>query len=449
MPAAWVAWRRILSCKEDSHLAVYDPKGSDTPAANATPLSNKPRNSTHNINKGSNGVLQNAKKRRSTSSSACCNDLKNVVHGNTRVVHRADQDSPLSHYHGSPHQLKVLIQEPSIFLYSPRLDAIYTHKSAQVKKLSSCYDCSIASCEPPDAISSQCNSLYTHKSAQVKKLSSCYDCSIASCEPPDAISSQCNSYHSRASGALHPPFTCHKCGDSVVDSPEALEEHHATHHSVTELKEGDSARSIVEIIFQTSWLRQDIVCARPERIFKVHNSPKTIAKFEDYRDMVKTKASKISKRQSRCLVDGNELLRFYSTTVACHMGKMRSSTSSYMPPLSSLCTSSSCGVCHILRYGFPTKGQPGIYTNASSGQAHESIMFSKEYDSAVNAKRAMLVCRVIAGRVKKTGYESSQDGPISGYDSVAGEAGLYTDLEELLVFNNRAVLPCFVVVYSC
>lgn len=412
MPTAWVAWRKILSCKQDSHLAVYDPKATNNSgtANMSSPPSHKPSNPALKAN----GV-HNAKRRRSTSSSVCCNDLKNVVHGNTRVVHRSDQGSPLSHYYSSPHQLKILIQEPSILLYSPRFD-------------------------PPAS---------ANKSAHAKKLSSCYDCSIASCEPPDSVSPQSSSGYSRQSVTGCPPSTCQKCGDNISDLPDALEEHHATHHSVTELKEGDSARSIVEIIFQTSWLRQDMPCARPERIFKVHNSPKTIAKFEEYRDMVKTKASKISKKHSRCLVDGNELLRFYSTTVACHMGKMRTSTSSYMSSSTSLCTSSSCGVCHILRYGFPTKGQPGIYTNASSGQAHESIMFSKEYDKTANAKRAMLVCRVIAGRVKKTGYESSQDGPVSGYDSVAGEAGLYTDLEELLVLNNRAVLPCFVVIYSC
>lgn len=254
----------------------------------------------------------------------------------------------------------------------------------------------------------------------------------------------------RQKGSAHPLSSCHKCGDIISDAPDALEDHHATHHAVTELKEGDSARSIVEIIFQTSWLRKDMPGARPERIYKVHNSPKTIAKFEDYREMVKMKASKISKKHSRCLVDGNELLRFYSTTVACHMGKTRTSTSSCLPWTASLCALASCGVCQILKHGFPIKGQPGIYTNASSGQAHDSFMFSKDYDSMVtNARRAMLVCRVIAGRVKKSGYESSQDGPVSGYDSVAGEAGVYTDLEELLVFNNRAVLPCFVVVYSC
>ena len=46
--------------------------------------------------------------------------------------------------------------------------------------------------------------------------------------------------------------------------------------------------------------------------------------------------------------------------------------------------------------------------------------------------------------------DSSQDGNIpSVYDSVSGEATQFTDLEELLVFNSRAVLPCFIVLYNC
>lgn len=72
----------------------------------------------------------------------------------------------------------------------------------------------------------------------------------------------------------------------------------------------------------------------------------------------------------------------------------------------------------------------------------------------------MLVCRVIAGRVKRTAAEDAaatataeEDGgcggvPGSSYDSVAGSAGVYSNLEELLVFNPRAILPCFVVTYE-
>lgn len=68
----------------------------------------------------------------------------------------------------------------------------------------------------------------------------------------------------------------------------------------------------------------------------------------------------------------------------------------------------------------------------------------------MNVKRAMLVCRVVAGRV---GSESDEvDKEDGGFDSVMGRggSGVHTrlDEEELLVFNPRAVLPCFVIVYA-
>ena len=56
----------------------------------------------------------------------------------------------------------------------------------------------------------------------------------------------------------------------------------------------------------------------------------------------------------------------------------------------------------------------------------------------------MLVCRVIAGRVKK-----KQDlDAVDEFDSVAGLSGVYSNLDELFVFNPKAILPCFVVVYG-
>lgn len=70
----------------------------------------------------------------------------------------------------------------------------------------------------------------------------------------------------------------------------------------------------------------------------------------------------------------------------------------------------------------------------------------------MNVKRAMLVCRVIAGRVGSDSDDGELDKSDGGFDSVMarGENGVYTrlDEEELLVFNPRAVLPCFVIVYS-
>lgn len=58
----------------------------------------------------------------------------------------------------------------------------------------------------------------------------------------------------------------------------------------------------------------------------------------------------------------------------------------------------------------------------------------------------MLVCRVIAGRVGDACDESGV-GVGGGYDSVACKDGS-DNLEELVVTNPRAILPCFVVVYN-
>jgi hypothetical protein len=55
----------------------------------------------------------------------------------------------------------------------------------------------------------------------------------------------------------------------------------------------------------------------------------------------------------------------------------------------------------------------------------------------------MIVCRVIAGRVKRAGSGAEVDGDTESHDSVASDA----NLEEMFVMNPRAILPCFVVVY--
>ena len=82
-------------------------------------------------------------------------------------------------------------------------------------------------------------------------------------------------------------------------------------------------------------------------------------------------------------------------------------------------------------------------TTATSGKAHDKSGVLVDDDN--HGKRAMLVCRVIAGRVKKNmeGLGTNME----EYDSVAGAVGAYSNLDELYVFNPRAILPCFVVIY--
>lgn len=222
--------------------------------------------------------------------------------------------------------------------------------------------------------------------------------------------------------------------------------------TVSELGPEDSSRNIVEIIFKSSWLKKDNPICSIERILKVHNTQRTIQRFEDCRDAVKIRANNNTKKNPRCAADGNELLRFHCTTLTCSLGARGSS---------SLCGSvPGCGVCTIIRHGFQGNKSSGVRTTASSGRAHDCLGIPAAEAEGGRSSRAMLVCRVIAGRVKRvvddTGAEAAPEedagaslaAPLGSYDSLAGYAGIYSNLEELYVFNPRAILPCFVVIYK-
>lgn len=236
-----------------------------------------------------------------------------------------------------------------------------------------------------------------------------------------------------------PVVMCHKCGD-LFTKWEALEAHHVSKHAVTELVEGDSSRRIVEIICRTSWLKTENSFGRIERVLKVHNMQKTLARFEEYREMVKNRASKLPKKHPRCLADGNELLRFYGTTIGCSLG---------MNGSSSLCVLEKCDVCRIIRHGFSAKkemkGGVGVFTSSTSGRAFESVEIYEDADERC-IRKALLVCRVIAGRVHKPLDNIQEVTSQSGFDSLAGKVGLHANIEELYLLNTRALLPCFVVI---
>lgn len=233
--------------------------------------------------------------------------------------------------------------------------------------------------------------------------------------------------------------TCHKCGEQF-GKWEALETHHLSKHAVTELVEGDSSRKIVEIICRSSWLKSENHCGRIEKVLKVHNMQKMLARFEEYREMVKIKASKLQKKHPRCIADGNELLRFYGTTVACSLG---------INGCTSLCLSDKCCVCRIIKNGSSSKkelkGGIGVFTTSTSQRALGSIEID-EID--LTLRKALIVCRVIAGRVHRPLENIQEIAGQSGFDSLAGKVGLHSNIEELYLLNPRALLPCFVVIYK-
>lgn len=382
-PSSWDQIKNLLTCKQIEGSKVHDPS--------------------------KNGTVGTYSKLGSSCSSIC--NFKDVVHGNTRVVHRAD-NSPESSTVG---------QETGLLSRKPVTSGSSTRSVSGSSR-------------------SNGGATYTSssKGMQFRKLSGCYECHMI-VDPsryPMPRSTMC---------------ACSQCGE-VFPKVESLELHQAVRHAVSELGPEDSGRNIVEIIFKSSWLKKDNPICKIERILKVHNNQKTIQRFEDCRDAVKNRALTSTRKNPRCAADGNELLRFHCTSLGCTLGARGSS---------SLCGSvPGCGVCTIIRHGFQGNNNcnkaggalesKGVRTTASSGRAHDSLV------QCTDGRKAMLVCRVIAGKVKRvaddTAAAAAEEESVSAaaacYDSVAGSAGVYSNLEDLLVFNPRAILPCFVVIYK-
>ncbi|KAL3514761.1 hypothetical protein ACH5RR_027478 [Cinchona calisaya] len=331
----------------------------------------------------------------------------NVASSNNRVVHRADN---------SPESSSVSGQQ------TRHLSKKSAHGSSS-RSLSSSIRSSKGSSSTTTYNNGSCRGM------QFRKLSGCYECRtiVDPSRYPLPRTTIC---------------ACSECGE-VFPKIESLEHHQAVRHAVAELGPEDSSRNIVEIIFKSSWLKKDNPICSIERILKIHNTKRTIQRFEDCRDAVKIRANSNNKKNPRCAADGNELLRFYCTSLTCSLGS-RGSTS--------LCGSiPGCGVCTVIRHGFQGNKTTGVRTTASSGRAHDCLVGT---DIVGCGKRAMLVCRVIAGKVKRMAddaaapEEDADTSATGSYDSVAGYAGTYSNLEELYVFNPKAILPCFVVIYK-
>lgn len=332
-----------------------------------------------------------------------------MVHGNAKVVHRAD-NSPESSSVGQ--ETRLLTRKPANGSSSRSLTAPPPPPPSRTKTAASA--------------SASYNSS-SSRGLQLRKLSGCYECHtiVDPSRYPIPRSSLC---------------PCPQCGE-VFPKAESLELHQLVRHAVSELGPDDSGRNIVEIIFKSSWLKKDRPICKIERILKVHNTQRTIQRFEDCRDAVKTRALGSTRKNPRCAADGNELLRFHCSALSCDLGS-RGSTG--------LCGSiPGCGVCSVIRHGFQCKpgGPPGVRTTASSGRAHDS------FECGDGRRRAMLVCRVIAGRVKRISEEAATEEEnlsmaAASYDSVSRHAGMYSNLEELIIFNPKAILPCFVVIYE-
>lgn len=154
--------------------------------------------------------------------------------------------------------------------------------------------------------------------------------------------------------------------------------------------------------------------------------------------MSMTSKTTTSKRVQRWAADGNELLRFHCFSIACELGYGENS---------SMCElNKRCRVCDVIRCGFPS-GVDKVAFCERSWRAHKMMVkgdgsSSSSSNGGSMVRRAMFVCRVIAGRVAYQQRQGLVNGEEGGFDSIVGRQ------KDLLVLNPKSVLPCFVVIYN-
>lgn len=196
---------------------------------------------------------------------------------------------------------------------------------------------------------------------------------------------------------------------------------------------GDQSRNIIETIFKKALKDPSKPSRKIKRVLKVKNSVETLERFEKYREKVKKKAydeCEQCKRHPRSSVDGNELLRFYGTVMTCGERPAQ---------VSELCRDPFCRVCRTIQSNFDTQHlrKNGIRLSTNSEELCDTMVALTK-----KVKRAVIVCRTIAGRVG----HMVDDGAFEECDSFT--SGLHSNIGDLIVKTPSAVLPCFVVVFT-
>ncbi|OEL30034.1 hypothetical protein BAE44_0008946 [Dichanthelium oligosanthes] len=259
----------------------------------------------------------------------------------------------------------------------------------------------------------------------------------------DALESHHLVYHA---GKRHRMLHISRSDPRIRNSKEVVLHFMAPVLAVTELVDGDTASKVVELIFKVGWPNPGVALDRIERVVKVHNMDKSVDRFKEYMEEVKGRAAKVPSKHPRCIADGNELLQFHGTTVSCSLGASGSH---------SICASSTCNVCRILRHGFSATresrdgGGVGVFTTSTSKRALDRLEGTNAGGGEAGAggvRHALIVCRAIAGRIHRP-LENPQDvAGQPGFDSVAGQVGAESGIDELYLLNPSALLPCFVVI---
>ena len=204
------------------------------------------------------------------------------------------------------------------------------------------------------------------------------------------------------------------------------------------------AGTIAETIFRSGWAAAGEIGDKVEKVLKVNNSVDVLHRFEEYREMVKSKAkeNRVGLRLERLGADGNELLMFHGAVITCSLGSGKEGGLS-------ICSEKRCGACRFIGSVEETTTTTA-WLCGNSWRAHEKVATECIVNGLSPATRnAIILCKVIAGRVVCARKHGLIDGEKGGFDSLVSSTEDRSDgSTELMVLNPRAILPCFVIIYN-
>lgn len=206
---------------------------------------------------------------------------------------------------------------------------------------------------------------------------------------------------------------------------------------IVTVEKGTEMFEIVKMQFLTSWTKG----AAPNvvRIFKI-NSRRFKSKYEGY-----------NARQSMIV----EQDLWHGTRLGCHLARTRR-----------LCRKDNCSICGIARTGFRlNRLATGALTSVNKFERFGAGLYfapnaskSNDYttenancaDHACGCRgsRAMILCHVSSGRayVARENMPHLHEPP-RGYDSVMGITGTALMYPEVIVYDEAAVIPRYIVVF--
>ncbi|XP_024199759.1 uncharacterized protein LOC112202946 [Rosa chinensis] len=155
-----------------------------------------------------------------------------------------------------------------------------------------------------------------------------------------------------------------------------------------------------------------------ERVLKVENTPEKVSRFEE-----QVQAQEDSQTGPCSLANLDVLWRFYGAPVSCSLA------SKGLIPTLQLCDSDECGLCSVLRHE-----KRGICTTTSS--------MALEYIGDVTVRKAVILCKVVPGRIDLTSSEKEHD-PLSCFNPSHNRKATV-----LYVRNSSALLPKYVVLFK-